>query len=176
MPITEAKNADALLFGLGTLGWSSLPLASPAAFTDVGYIKSCKVAYSRELKEFTSAGLLVKRLVFRDRLSLEAQFAEVSMPTLNRFLFQGTLANFGSGTNNHVSFGGQKTLTRFGVRFEHTKDDGKIVQIDLYRAAPSSEAEFNFAEEDFILYPVKFDAELDTGKPAGRQYGSVALI
>lgn len=165
MPITATKNADKVLLGLGTLGLVKLPAGSPAAYTDVGYIKSCSVTYTRELKDFESAGILVKRLAFRDRLTMESDWAEVSVTNLSKLIQSPGL------TANSMQFGGSRLIDRYGVRFEHTKEDGNLFTVDIFRATPAGDARLAFAEEEFITYPTNFSAEADTTKPTGQQYG-----
>jgi hypothetical protein len=170
MAITESKNADAVTLGLGVLGLCALPAASPQTFTDVGYIKACTVSYSRELKDFESGGLLVKRLAFRDRFRANADFAEVSITNLNKII-----PSTASGGNS-IRFGGSRTINRYAVRFEHTRDDAAVITIDIYRAVASGEFALAFAEEEFIKYPVEYSAEADTTKTVGQQYGKIAIV
>lgn len=169
--ITPLKDPDSVRFGLGTLGLVPLPAGSPASFTDVGYIKSCTATYSRELKDFESAGLLVKRLAFRDRFGLNATWAEVSITNLSKLIPSPGL------TASSMQFGGSRTINRFGVRFESTPevDDGPFITIDLFRATPSGEFSLAFSDEDFVQYPVEFSAELDVAKPTGQQYGRITI-
>lgn len=165
--LTEVKDPDSILLGLGVLAMASYA-ASPTVYVDVGYIKGAAFKYTRELKEFESAGILVKRLVFKDRFELNAQFAEVSISNLNK-LFQGT------ATSTKITFGGQKTITRYSIRFEHTRDDNKVVQVDMFKTAPSGEFTLGFEEENFITYPVVFVGEADTTKTAGQQLGKIQI-
>lgn len=167
--ITDDKDEDAVILGLGRLGMGSYPQTSPGTFTDVGYIKAASFAYNREFKEFESAGLLVKRLVFRDRLTLTAEYAEVSITNLNRVI-QGTK------TGDNIEFGGHRNIDRFAVRFEHQRSDNKIIQITMFKSVPAGQFQFAFAEEEFVRYPVEFSAEADPDKAAGKQYGVIKLI
>lgn len=169
MPITEVKNADAVILGLGVLGLAAYPAASPLTFTDVGYIKSCEVSYSRELKDFESAGVLVKRLAFRDRFSLKSNWAEVSISNLQKLIPSTAITN-------GMDFGGSRAITRYLVQFEHTRDDNKVITIRLYKTIAAGEATLGFAEEEFITYPTEFQAEADTNKPSGRQYGFITIV
>lgn len=166
--LTETKDPDSILLGLGVLGMASYA-ASPTVYADVGYLKGVAFKYTRELKEFTSAGLLVKRLVFRDRFELNAQFAEVSIANLNR-VFQPQ-----SPGTTKILFGGQKNITTYSLRFEHTRSDGKIVQVDMFKTAPSGEFTLGFDEENFITYPVNFVGEADTTKTSGQQLGKIQI-
>lgn len=166
--LTETKDPDSILLGLGVLGMA-VYAASPATYADVGYIKAASFKYTRELKEFESAGELIKRLVFKDRFELNATFAEVSITNLQR-MFQGT------ATASKILFGGQKTITRYSLRFEHLRDDGvTIVQVDMFKTAPSGEFTLGFDEENFITYPVTFLGESDSTKTAGQRLGKIQI-
>lgn len=166
--ITETKNADSILLGLGVFGLAPYS-ASPGSYIDVGYIKGARFNYTRELKDFESGGILVKRISFRDRFGCTVDWAEVSLDNLAKVI-PGTLSG------NSFRFGGEKTITRYAARFEHTRDDGDLVQITIYRTIPGGEFELAFAEEDFITYPVEFQAEADSSEPVGRQYGAIVLV
>lgn len=172
MPITPVKDSNNVLLGLGVLGLAAWPLASPLVHTDVGYIKSCEIAYSRELKDFESAGILVKRLVFRDRFNLKSNWAEVSVANLKK------LIPYTSVTNG-LAFGGDRSITRYSVLFEHTisDDDGgeRLLSVRLYKSIIGGEVTLNFAEEEYITYPTEFSAEADTTKAAGQQYGYITI-
>lgn len=169
---TGSSDANNVLLGLGTLGLASYPSGSPAAFQTVGFIKSCQVTYSREFKDFESAGLLVKRLVFRDRLVMHSDWAEIKITNLNK-LMRGTTA--GNDTAGSIAFGGDRSIQRYVVRFEHTTSDGRYVTLDIYKSTPAGEARINFAEEEFITYPVEFQAEVDSARAAGQQYARINI-
>jgi len=166
--ITSVKDSDSILLGLGTLGITST-LGSPATFADVGYIKGCEVTYTREFREFTSAGLLVKRLVFSDRLELNAEWAEVSISNLQ------TVFAPGASAVDEISFGGSKTVTQYRVQFEHQRSDNYWLALTIWKAVPSGEFTLAFAEEEFIQYPVQFAAEVDDAKAAGAQYARIRI-
>jgi hypothetical protein len=168
MAITPSKDSDAVLLGLGVFGVSALTV-SPQVFTDLGYIKGCTVNFTRELIDFESAGVLVKRLAFRDRLSMEVELAEMSIDNLERMI-PSTRAS------ETITFGGDRSITRYAVRFEHTRDDDKILQFDMYRTIPAGEVNLAFAEEEFITFPSEWQAEADTTKTAGQQYGAIELV
>ena len=172
MAITQVRDPDSILLGLGTLGiaaWSgSSPPASPTTFTDVGYLKGCNITYSRELKDFESAGLLVKRLVFRDRLTMTADYAEVSIKNLKNIIP-------GTETGAAIYFGGNRTISRYAVRFEHTRSDNLIVTVDIFKAIAGGNVELAFAEEEYITYPVEWAAEADTTRTSGQQYGRIRI-
>lgn len=174
MPITVVQNTDAVTMGLGTLGLSALPLTSPAVYTDVGFIKAMTAEYSRELKDFESAGVLVKRLAFRDRLTFKSEWAEMSISNLSK-VFPCTKSGGSPPNETIISFGGDRTITRYAVRFEHFRDDGKVVTLDMHRATPSGTFALAFAEEEYIKYPVEFGAEIDTTKPTGQKYGKITI-
>lgn len=167
MAITPAKDANNVTLGLGILGLADFG-GSPYTFVDVGYIKSMTMTYNRELKDFESAGILVKRLAFRDSMTMTADWAEIKLSNLQK-------AIPGSTTGSTHKFGGDRTIDRYAVRFEHTRDDGQVITVDMYKATPASEFELAFAEEEFITYPVEFSAEADTTKATGQQYGSVRI-
>lgn len=168
--ITEVKDKNSVTLGLGTLGLYTLPAGSPVAPIDVGYIKACTVTYSRELKDFESAGLLVKRLTFRDRLNLTADWAELSIKNLSKII-PSTV----NGSQNGMTFGGDRSITRYGVQFEHTRDDNKVVTVRIYSAIASGDFALAFAEEDYIKFPVAYSAEADSTKAVGQQYGSITI-
>lgn len=165
--ITDAKDPDSVILGLGRMGLGAFPQGSPGSFIDVGYIKGAEFSYNREVKEFESGGILVKVLVFRDRFKLSAQWAEIKPDNLHKF-FQGTKVG------NNIYFGGQRTATRYAVRHEFQKEDGSaMIQTNMYKALPSGEFKLAFAEEQFVTFPVEFEAQADTTKTSGQQYGSI---
>lgn len=166
--ITQAKNADAVLLGLGTLGLASLPGSSPFTFSEVGYIKGVEVNYTREFREFMSAGLMVKRLVFSDRLEMTAQWAEVSITNLSKLFV-------GSSTVDQINFGGSKSVTPWRVKFEHQRSDNRWLTFEMFRAIPGGEVNLAFDEEEFIQYPANFVAEVDSSQSVGQQYGRIRL-
>ncbi len=173
--ITEVKNADNVQLGLGVLGLVAYPAGSPQTFLDVGYIKSCTVSYTRELKDFESAGILVKRLVFRDRLTLTADWAEISATNMKKLIANGATGTEGESQYG-VRFGGSRAIKRYVVRFESTRDDNGLITVDIYKATPAGEFRLAFAEEEFITYPTEFSAEVDTGKPVGQRYGKITVV
>lgn len=168
--LTETKDPDAVTLGLGVLGMAAYA-SSPTVYTDVGYTKGISYKYTRELKEFESAGLTIAQLVFKDRFELTAQFAEVSIPNLAR-IFQGTT----NGTTTKHTFGGHRNITKYSIRFEHTRgSDGKIIQVDMFKTIPSGEFTLSFEEENFITYPVNFVGLADTTKTSGQQLGKIQI-
>lgn len=168
--ITEAKNKDNILLGLGRLGIAAVPVTSPVTFTDVGYIKGAGFNYTREIKDFESGGILVKRSVIRDRFTLKADLAEFSIDQLNRFI-QGTKT--GSDT---LTFGGHRTRNTFYVRFEHLRTDNAIVQLDIYQALPAGSFDLAFQEEDYMVTSVEFGAEASSSYASGQQYGRIRIL
>jgi len=164
-----AIDADAVLLGLGTFEVGSFPLPSPPDYVNVGYIKGTTVRYSRELKEFESAGLLVKRLPFRESFGIDGEWAQVSIENL-AFVIQGT------STSTTLELGGDTTITRRSIQFTHIRDDAKQLVVEVFKTVAGAEFELAFAEEDFIQYPVAFNAELDSTKAAGKQYGKISLV
>lgn len=178
MAITSVKNANNVHLGLGTLGLATYPGTSPVTYSDVGYIKACSLEYSREFKDFTSAGLLVKRLVFRDTATLKTTWAEIKMSNLAK-VFNPAFSYInedGSGNSTGlIEFGGYRTITRYLVRFESVRDDGKTVTVDIWKSTPTSTATLAFAEEEYITYPAEFGAELDSARSSGRQYGRITI-
>lgn len=168
--ISETKNKDNILLGLGRLGIASVPVSSPVSFTDVGYIKAAGFNYTREIKDFESGGILVKRAVIRDRFTLKADLAEFSIAQLQRFI-QGTVT--GADT---LTFGGQRTRTTYYVRFEHLRTDNAIVQMDIYQALPSGSFDLAFKEEDYMLTTVEFGAEASSSYASGQQYGRIRIL
>jgi len=75
-----------------------------------------------------------------------------------------------------LEFGGDTSITRRSVRFTHTRDDDAQLVVDVYKTVAGAEFELAFAEEDFIQYPVSFEAELDDTKDSGKQYGKIELV
>ncbi len=168
--ITESKNKDNILLGLGRLGMAAIPVSSPISFTDVGYIKSAGFNYTREIKDFESAGILIKRSVIRDRFTLKADLAEFSIANLNRFI-QGTTTGVDT-----LTFGGQRTRTTYYIRFEHLRTDNAIVQMDIYQSFPSGSFDLAFKEEDYMLTTVEFAAEAASAYASGVQYGRIRIL
>ncbi len=74
-----------------------------------------------------------------------------------------------------MTFGGDRSITRYGVLFEHTRDDNKVMTVQIYRAIAGGEATLAFAEEEFIKYPTEFQAERDTTKSPGQLYGRMTI-
>lgn len=170
MAITPLRDTDAVMLGLGELGLCPTS-TSPRVFTSVGYIKGCTFKYTRELKDFESAGFLVKRLAFRDKFEMSADWAEASLTHLALIIPATTV---GSPVSD-MSFGGSRTTTTYSVRFEHTRSDAKVLTIDLYKGLAGGDFNFAFAEEAYITFPVQFSGQLDTSKPSGQQYGRMTL-
>lgn len=166
--ITQAKNADAVLLGLGTLGLAASSGSSPFTFADVGYLKGVEVAYTREFREFSSAGLLVKRLVFSDRLEMTAQWAEVSITNLSKFFV-------GSSTVDQINFGGSKSINKWRTKFEHQRSDSKWLTVEIFQAVPGGDINLAFDEEEFIQFPANFVAEVKSTESVGQQYGRIRL-
>ncbi len=173
MAITEVKDSNNVHLGLGILGLASYPGASPVSYTDVGYIKACSLEYSREFKDFESAGLLIKRLVFRDRLTLTSTWAEIKIANLAKLFAPGL--TYDNGTTGLIEYGGNRTITRYLVRFESIRDDNKTITVDIWKAAASGTQTLAFAEEEFITYPVEFAAEVDSARASGRRYGRITI-
>lgn len=165
--ITNAKDADSVLLGLGRFGISET-LTSPATFSDVGYLKGIEISYTREFREFLSAGLLVKRLVFSDRLTQTAQWAEVSISNLSKLFV-------GSSAADQINFGGSKAITSYQTKFEHQRSDNKWITFEMFKATPGGEINLAFDEEEFIQFPAEFVAEVASDKPVGQQYGRIRL-
>lgn len=169
--LTETKDSNAVAFGLGVLAMAAYAV-SPTTYTDVGYIKGAGYKYTRDLKEFIASGIFVKRLVYTDRFECDAQFAETSMANIIK-IFQPTAA--GTVSANKILFGGQKTITRYAIRFENTRDDGSVIQIDMFKSIPGGAFALDFKEDSFLQYPVNFVAEADTTHTAGQQYGKIQI-
>lgn len=179
MAMTAIKNANNVHLGLGNLGLAAYPGSSPVSYVDVGYLKGCTLEYNRELKDFTSAGLLVKRLIFRDTATLKTVFAEIKMTNLQKVFNPGysliSESNADGSSAGLIEFGGYRTITRYLARFESLRDDGKTVTVDIWKTTPTGTATLPFAEEDYITYPVEFGAEIDSARATGRQYGRITI-
>jgi hypothetical protein len=169
--ITEVKDANSVILGLGRFGIGTYTTVPATTFTDIGYIKGVEMTYNRELKEFQSAGVIIKRIVFRDTFSCKVTWAEVSLKNMQLF-FGGTL----NSPPTILKFGGHRTLTRRTVRFEHLKDDGNILRTTVFKCIPGGEFTMAYAEEEYVTVPGEFSAEEDTSQPLGQRYAEIALI
>jgi len=169
--LTEVKDSSSVAFGLGVLAMAAYAV-SPTTYTDVGYLKGATFKYQRDLKEFIASGVFVKRLVYTDRFELDAQFAETSMANMVK-VFQPTTA--GQISSSKFMFGGHKNITRYAVRFENTREDNQVIQIDMFKTTPGGAFQLDFKEDSFLQYPVNFVAETDTTRTSGQQYGKIQI-
>jgi len=171
--ITEDKDPDSILFGIGNLALMAYVagvLASPLVLVDTGILSAAEITYNRAVQSFKAGGTKWKTLVSDDDLTFQATYAEVAITNLQRAI-QGTLSGVG---NNTIKFGGQRNLDPYYARFEHTRSDGLIVTFDMYKGVASGEFKLGFGDQ-FITYPTTFEANADAAKPAGQRYGLIKI-
>jgi hypothetical protein len=75
-----------------------------------------------------------------------------------------------------INFGGAPGgLPEFGLRFVHTKPDGKSITIEFNKAQTNGAAQFSFAEGAWNQIPFTFTALADATKDAGKQLGKMII-
>lgn len=172
--ITEDKDPDSILFGIGNLALMAYVagvLASPLVLVDTGILSAAELTYNRAVQSFKAGGTKWKTLVSDDDLTFQATYAEVSIANLQRAI-QGTTS--GSPDPTTIKFGGHRNLDPYYARFEHTRSDGLIVTFDMYKGVASGEFKLGFGDQ-FITYPTTFEANADANKPVGQRYGLIKI-
>jgi len=192
MPIINKNNIS---LGIGNLEFGDYVNDVFTSYVDVGAIKSeVNIEHTREVLDFESGRPLVVILqeVIRERVTLTATLAELTVATLKSALGQGNITSntiptfldstsvalkgtLETGTSpvtsgNLLKFGGIATHNYVGIRFTHVKANGKRQIFEGYKASPSGTLTLPFRESDWNLYQVSFRLLADTSKPAGEQY------
>jgi hypothetical protein len=70
-----------------------------------------------------------------------------------------------------LTIGGDKSESEICVRVEHTRPNGKIFIVILYKAISMSELIVPFAEDEFTLYDLHFKGLTDSTRSAGDKIG-----
>lgn len=195
------KNKNNISLGTGNLEFGVYSNdVFGGSYEDVGAIKAeVNIEHTREVLDFESGRPLVVILqeVIRERVTITATLAEVSVATLKMALGQGNISsgstptfldgsstalpgNLGStktavGASQMLKFGGISTHAYVGLRFTHLKQNGKRYIFEGYKASPSGNLTLPFRETDWNIYQVQFRLLADTEKPAGEQYYTLSI-
>jgi hypothetical protein len=192
LPIVNSDNID---LGLGALEFGSYVGGVFSTYTDVGAIKTeLSIEHDREVLDFETGRPLVviKQEVIREKVTIKAMLAEISLATMTQALGAGTITTsvvpaFLDGSSSALlgtlqtgksqvvagtllSFGGLPTNAFIGLRFTHLKADGHRHIFEGYKASPTGKLTLPFSEEKWSMYDAEFRLLADTSLPAGSQY------
>lgn len=154
-----ARDVREVTLGLGVLEVDS---------ADVGFLKDeVSFGYESDIADFQSDIPLttLKRVRTSEAAMLSATIAQINAVNLEKVASAGTVTD--SPTQQILEVGGESLVPDFPIVFTHTKDDGKVIEITLFKAS-SGNFELPFAETDFVLYDIEFTAIADTTKPKGK--------
>lgn len=184
-----AKDADKITLGTGDLFLDGI---------EVGYLKGpVEFTYTREKVDFKASNELspVKTFVVGEEATLKASAAELSLKNIKLALgvtqainasqsfpsYGGINGNdscsydAASGTSwDIMKFGGSKCLDEMCLRFEHTRPDGNLVIIVLYKVTSVSDFLLQFQEEDIVVYDMEFRALAVASRDVGDRLGFIA--
>lgn len=153
-----------------TLGTGVLTLNG----VNVGFLKGeVMVALHREAKTFEAGVPLVslKRVIFREQVTLKAGLAQIYTDKLQYALGAGVITSPVAG-QSRMDFGGDSGLSLFSLSFTHNVPNSLAsITLVLYKAAPNAPIDLGFKEEDFLTYNSEWLAIADTTKAPGQQYG-----
>jgi hypothetical protein len=158
--------------------------------TDVGHLKeTIEFEYVREKLGFKPANMLgeVKAYPITERAEIRAKSAELNLTNIRAALGMSDTAVTESTTLTYnescsytpaalsswdsLTFGGDKSESEICVRVEHTRPNGKIFIVILYKAISMSELILPFAEDEFTLYDLHFKGLADSDRSAGDEIG-----
>ena len=159
---------------------------------DVGHLKeNVEFEYVREKLAFKPANMLgeVKAFAIRERAEIRARSAELNLTNIRAALgvSDTTVTASTALTYNEscsytpeadsswdtLTFGGDKTESEVCIRVEHTRPNGKVFIVILYKAISMSELIVPFAEDEFTLYDLHFKALADASRTAGDEIGII---
>lgn len=160
---------------------------------DVGHLKeNVEFHYTREKLAFKPANELgeVKAFAIREQAEIRARTAELNMTNIRMALGISTTQIVASqavptmtgscsyspaaGTSwDSLKFGGDKSEREFCVRIEHTRPNGKVFVVVLYKAISMTELVVPFAEDAFTLHDLVFRGLTDSGRAAGDKIGII---
>lgn len=161
---------------------------------DVGHLKD-RIEYSHNVEKllFKPANMLgnVKAFAIREAAQVRARTAQLNVANIRLALGVTTTVSASttpSGIPASASFtpssgsswdiltiGGAKETREFGLRLEHTRPDGNMVVILFYKATTNSELLLPFAEDEFTLHDITFEALADATRSEGDQIGQVLI-
>jgi len=159
---------------------------------DVGHLKeTIEFEYVREKLAFKPANTLgeVKAFAISERAEIRARSAELNLTNIRAALGMSdtTVTTSTTLTYNEscsytpaaasswdsLTFGGDKSENEVCVRVEHTRPNGKVFIVILYKAISMSELIVPFAEDEFTLYDLHFKALADSSRAAGDEMGII---
>lgn len=160
---------------------------------DVGHLKeTVEFEYVREKLAFKPANTLgeVKAFAITERAEIRARTAELNLTNIRAALGMSDTAITASTTLaaqtgscsydpasdsswDSLTFGGDKSENEVCVRAEHTRPNGKIFVVILYKAISMSELIVPFAEDEFTLYDLHFKGLADTSRSGGDEIGII---
>jgi hypothetical protein len=157
---------------------------------DVGHLKeTIEFEYVREKLAFKPANTLGEVVAYpiTERCEIRARAAELNLTNIRRALGMSDTTVTPSTTMTYnescsytpaansswdsLTIGGDKSESEVCVRVEHTRPNGKIFIMILYKAISMSELILPFAEDEFTLYDLHFKALADTSRTAGDEIG-----
>jgi hypothetical protein len=178
-----AKDTDKVTLGNGDLYLNAI---------DVGHLKgTVEFIYELEKVEFKPANMLgaVKQFIVRENATLRASLAELkaanvrlamgvstavdgstSFPAFN----PGSYSAPSGGSFDVLTFGGEKTVNEVPLTFVHTRPDGQVVVVILYKAVTEGGLNLPFNEEEVTLHDVTFKGLADADRSEGDQVGFFA--
>jgi hypothetical protein len=160
---------------------------------DVGHLKeTIEFEYVREKLAFKPANTLgeVKAFAISERAEIRARSAELNLTNIRTALGMSDTTVTASTTLaaqtgscsydpaaasswDSLTFGGDKSEREMCVRVEHTRPNGKIFVVTLYKAISMSELIVPFAEDEFTLYDLHFKALADVSRTSGDEIGII---
>lgn len=181
-----AGNVDNLTLGTGDIYIDDV---------HVGYlVGDVTLEYMRGKLDFKPSGDLgpAKQFVINEEVTLRASMAEFNLTKLRQVLGVETAVNASMAANpsynpasfditagktySYLTFGGDKSIQTYAIRFEHTMpDSNRKIVIVLYKAASMADLSLAFKEEGVLEMPLAFRALTVSGRDAGDQLGMVIM-
>ena len=159
---------------------------------DVGHLKeTMEFEYVRVKLAFKPANMLgeVVAYAISERCEIRTKTAELKLPNIRYALGVSNTAVTASTTLTYnescsytpaalsswdqLTIGGDKSENEFCVRIEHTRPNGKIFVVILYKAISNTELLVPFAEDEFTLYDLNFKGLSDAARAAGDEIGII---
>lgn len=159
---------------------------------DVGHLKeTIEFEYVREKLGFKPANMLGEVIAFAitERAEIRARTAELNLTNIRAALGISDTTITASTTLTYnescsytpaalsswdqLTFGGDKSENEVCIRVEHTRPNGKIFIVILYKAISMSELIVPFAEDEFTLHDLHFKALADAARSAGDEMGII---
>jgi hypothetical protein len=157
---------------------------------DVGHIKeTVEVEFTENKLLFKPSNELgnVKAFRIMDGCEVRCRTAQLSLDNIKRAMgvttsisasyeLTGLNASFSweptSGDKfDSLTFGGAREVDEFTLKLVHTRGDGKLFVVILYKAIANQQLIVPFVEDNFTLHDLNFTALLDSGRAEGDQTG-----